>query len=526
MNGTGTWDLTSVDIRVLLGAGPIQYIDFLLFSSGIAPGEPVSFAWRVVRSNIPAWVSADLELLLAQDSDEEHLWNQRHIAWPPVVVTEPSDWPPIGYKSEEARLLGGARSTLYSGLGTKTLILRITGRDAAGRTLTLENRETVEIVPATDLALAVALTAPSVAEWNSPYSVTATGSNPTSADMHVDLSVTGDDGSSFSAVRMDLSARSDRRTAIVTSPIPQNWQWVDKPNYHVRAEQIARRITYSVTSIWTDEFGNRYEEVAGRPLTTRVNVSERKQHAANVSEGWFWTTVALSACAAIAGGLSSIPYFGAIAAGVAIGCGLDAIGSGVLATHWAQIADDPPYPDLNYRFLEVVPEVGKKEDGDSPMDRFLESSLRLAKSQLAASVTTGRVLGARLDGKDEAEKLQMTHFDELRAETFEVLRELKQLTMEAQLQAAKEPSLDPGKISDTLQGWRKAGWTPKQRDAFRAGLGDSVAADIEKFVTENDIADRMPPMPSLIGALSMSMAIAAGEGLQALTDLIKAARKL
>src|SRR5207244_12585832 len=181
--------------------------------------------------------------------------------------------------------------------------------------------------------------------WNFPYTLTGTMTNFTWAHLRCSVTIAASDHASVPATPVELMSRLPRSLPL-SVPILQRWEWFDQPTFHIRDADLSRSFTYTPTATEiTDEFGNPYPDVPGRPTTVIVRVDSSKIDAAKEVEQDFWANGGLTAGQIILGVISIFaPPVVVVAGGLA--------GAMVLVTadssQWTTVANDPPTPDPDY----------------------------------------------------------------------------------------------------------------------------------------------------------------------------------
>ncbi len=518
-------DIAGLDTLILGGGLPFlsPWVEFAIDGSTLAPGQTLPIAWDVGGAGRVRWTSVDLEIALVTGGDVEHIWDRRGVAWPPVRVgVEDTDgiWPPIGMVADTAVPSAVGRATLFSGLGTKTLRLSVTGHGPDGSSTALSADLDV-LVGAPAGVVTARITSPRQAAWNSGYTLHAHLQNDAFAAVTFDVSASGSDGSSFPAVSLRLAARSSADQDIA-GPIVQTWPWVDKPQYHVESSQLRKTFTYTpvVTNI-VDEYGNAYPDQAEAGSAVVVSVPESKVHDANLSEANFWLSAGFAVGGAVSGAFASIPVVTAIFAPLAAGAAVEAIYYGGVAAMYAQSADDPPAPDPNYGVVVEVPvPVATPENDTMPGTSRLAAALhRIARCQLAASCTTSRYLGA-VRAKDGA--VAQLHADRLTALAAAVTTELSAAHLaaaDAAAEIAGDQTLTPDSVSAALKTLAAKGVPAAVTKALVAQLGPGWGQALASSLADPKFAATVPPLTDVIVALPYLAEQAARTNLVTLTSV-------
>jgi len=496
-------------------------LQFILQQGFIFPGERLRFAWRLWLPYNVHLLSADLELLQVVDANEEHLWNRIGLVWsPPTVRLEETDgvWPPVGWVAEDPHLSGSARSLLYSGLETKTIRLRVIGRDASGVQRRYFADDTVTVVLPPN-ALSASLTSPRRASWGAPYAIRGSLTNSSYAEMTAITSVTG---GAFTDIPITVAAHSNLDQALA-GPTVQNWQWNDHPTYHVRETQLTNTIVYGLTLTRVrDEFGNSYPDVSGLPLSVTALVDMSKIDAAHEVERDFWANAALTSCVLANGILAAFPLLTVAAAFAGGACSTALSLLAYDAALFSQIADDPPSPDQDYWTVIPLPNpiALPEKDELGELNRMLALSCRVAGLLLVGSATVGKILGARLAAADVAEGAQQKRFQQVADEIHRALEQLP-LMVEPAIAAVKvHPGLAEDQVKTQLAEWSAKGVSAEDTKLLSQALGEEAARKLVKFLSDPDTAKQMRPLTDTIAGMAPVVAKAAGAGLQELMDLL------
>jgi hypothetical protein len=481
------------------------WLEFVLDGDFRRPGEPIGFAWKLHLLN-ERWVHVDLQIDLIVGAQELPVWNAVNLAWPQHVVT-PLDtdgiWPPVGYIAGDLHAVGQGRTNLYSGLGDKLLRLRVTGHRPDGIQRSLEAEATLTVV-APAAPCTVAVTGPRNATINSPYLVQGRVATNAYCRMSADITVTGSDGAAFAPVRVDLPAGGTVST-VLTPPILQTWTWFDQPTYHVQSANLTRRFTYSprATAI-TDEFGNTYPDAAGTAGTVVVSVGSNKVFAANEVEQDYWTNVGLIACGIIGGVLGVFTAGGGAVLGA--GCAGSAVLVSADSAQWSAVANDPPEPDLDYWSAVRLPDSFQlpSDDDHAALLQFLNARLQLGQLITAASITTGKVLGARLDGALAAYERQLALLNQHVGAIHTTVQQLAEVADAALEVVRNDANLQPDKVNEFWAELVKSGPTDEQAKAITAVIGDT---DIKTFLATVTDPKQLADRPSVLDAVSGMAAV-------------------
>ena len=360
---------------------------------------------------------------------------------------------------------------MYHGFGTRQFRLTSTGTIDGTRSSRCNGNFSMEIVREQHVGTWARRVVPARADWNTSYRIACRAAANAQARVHADVTVlehadTEGTETSFNGAIPRPGRFTPSDTPIVD--LIKTWRWLEKPQYHASDELRQRTYGYMMTVTWSDEYGNRYDPVTLPRTTVTVRVSDLKWLAAAVAEMWFWFFIVVAAALAVGAAIFGIgaAIASAAAAGAAVGTaaaviaalnfqaealGISAAISGLLGAaagligpfaigYFQEHADDPPVPRTDYWLKSSWPpglaEIVRNGIDDLKTHPTLNSevlevvpvAVQLPYLATAASVTYGRMLGARMEGVPAAAAMQKQQLQELHDEIANVMAQLPKLT--------------------------------------------------------------------------------------------------
>ena len=426
-------------------------------------------------------------------------------------------------RGEELQITpSGTTAASFYRIGTKQLTLEISGTGTDPGPFTTAATITVKAEPVPGTWMFTLPASGTTIDWKVPYSVAGRLTNPAHAAMSptsLALDETSNVGPAIERNAIPIiGALTSGAIGTEAWSITQAWSWL-APGVWIPIGPQSGLFVYTVTFAMQDEFGNAYPPTASPPLTVAVRVSTAKLAFAATALALAEIALTLLALAflALAG------YYTAVAAPplfAAFGAVFTAAGAAGLK------ALDPPVPDFDYHRVVPaspleLPATLTDEPGLAPVLAVVSLLARTSQLGAAMSATEARLIGARIDGDEDAIRLQSDRYRDLRDSALTATSYLP-LAVDAAIESEQaQPVLRIPRKADVrkiVRDWSSNGIPAKMRRAALAGGLSAEQLDVvEQMLTMPKF--RLRPIEEPLREISQAAANL-GSGVQDEADLV------